>query len=340
MCALGEGLSPRTSAAQNGPVLQICPQCGAVSSANASACSLCDSPFTPGEETSVVSSAQRNSAPSLEFDPKVQSDSQQAELAEPQSAIAVESAEPEWRLELARRLHAYRARRGRADDDDSQPPLPFSNEIGAPAPDSLPEPSRPAVRPSWRSRPRGQTRVEIRVDQPEFDFSVAGDSGRHPEAPLVPVAELAERRFAGLLDGGFVALAYIGFLSLFRSLGGQLSFEKFDWIVYGATFFLFYVQYFVLFTVFSGDTPGMRIRGLSVVSLDGSLPGTRQLLWRSFGYVLSGSTLLMGFLWSLWDEDHFTWQDRISQTYLTAATPVDNVETIDVSRTQQNFAHK
>jgi hypothetical protein len=28
---------------------------------------------------------------------------------------------------------------------------------------------------------------------------------------------------------------------------------------------------------------------------------------------------MLGFLWSLWDEDHLTWQDRISQTYLTQA---------------------
>lgn len=264
-----------------------------------------------------------------------------AEVAVPESAIAIASTEPEWRLELARRLHAYRSRRGQIDDD-SQPPLPFSDEIEAPDPDSVPEIEhpRPPARTSWRSRPRGHARVEIRVDQPEFDFSAADDSRQHPETAGVPVAELAERRFAGLLDAGFIVLAYIGFLSLFRSLGGQLSFEKFDWIVYAATFFLFYLQYFMLFTVFSGDTPGMRMRGLSVVSLDGSLPGTRQLLWRSFGYVLSGSTLLMGFLWSLWDEDHFTWQDRISQTFLTSATPLENIETIDVSRGQHNFAHK
>jgi len=339
MCALDEGPSPRTSAAQNGPVLQICPRCGAVSSANGSACSLCDSPFTLGEESSAASSAEQTSARSIDPHSIDALDSSLAEAAELEPAIPIESEEPEWRLELARRLHLYRSRRGQVDDD-SQPPLPFSHEIEAPAPESLPEPPRPVARPSWRSRPRSHARVEIRVDQPEFDFSTADGSSQHPETAGVPVASLAQRRFAGLLDAGFVILAYIGFLSLFRSLGGQLSFEKFDWIVYAATFFLMYLQYFMLFTVFSGDTPGMRMRGLSVVSLDGSLPGTRQLLWRSFGYILSGSTLLMGFLWSFWDEDHFTWQDRISQTYLTSAAPLENIETIDVSSGHHNFAHK
>ena len=90
----------------------------------------------------------------------------------------------------------------------------------------------------------------------------------------------------------------------------------------GSVFFLLYALYFFLFTTFAGATPGMQLRGLTIVRLDGTLPETRQLVWRSFGYLLSGATLTLGFLWALWDEDHFTWQDRISQTYVTAATPV------------------
>jgi uncharacterized RDD family membrane protein YckC len=111
--------------------------------------------------------------------------------------------------------------------------------------------------------------------------------------------------------------------------------------VYVATFYLFYAQYFVLFTTFAGATPGMQICGLTIVRLDGSLPDTRQLLWRSFGYVLSGATMMLGFLWSLWDEDRFTWQDRISQTYITAATPVMEPSEFQVNPSQRHrFAHK
>jgi uncharacterized RDD family membrane protein YckC len=73
----------------------------------------------------------------------------------------------------------------------------------------------------------------------------------------------------------------------------------------------------------------MMLRGLRVVSFDGAEPSPQQLVWRSFGYLVSAGTLCLGFLWSLWDEDHLCWQDRISQTYLTllenpvatAATP-------------------
>jgi uncharacterized RDD family membrane protein YckC len=183
-------------------------------------------------------------------------------------------------------------------------------------------------------------RVEINI-QPELDFTSFPDDRAHPQTALVPVAGLAERRRAGGLDFLFLALTYAGFLGLFRSLGGQLVLEKVDAIVYVATFYLFYAQYFFLFTTFAGATPGMQICGLTIVRLDGSLPDTRQLLWRSFGYLLSGATMMLGFLWSLWDEDRFTWQDRISQTYVTAATPVTEPSEFQVQPTQRHrLAHK
>ena len=84
-----------------------------------------------------------------------------------------------------------------------------------------------------------------------------------------------------------------------------------------ATLGVLYVLYFSLFSYFGGTTPGMMLCGLRVVSFEGDEPSPMQLLWRSFGYVISVGTGALGFFWALWDEDHLTWQDRISQTYIT-----------------------
>ena len=203
---------------------------------------------------------------------------------------------------------------------------------------ALPNASSNAHSTAAQRKPQND-RVEINI-QPELDFSSSPDDRAHPQTALVPVADLAERRRAGALDALFLALTYAGFLALFRSLGGQVVMEKVDAIVYLAAFYLFYAQYFFLFTTFAGATPGMQLRGITIVRLDGSLPDTRQLLWRSFGYLLSGATMMLGFLWSLWDEDHFTWQDRISQTYITAATPLMEMGAFEVHPTQRRFAHK
>jgi len=119
------------------------------------------------------------------------------------------------------------------------------------------------------------------------------------------------------LDVALLLFTYGGMLALFTALGGHIGFNKLDLLVAGATLALFYAQYFALFTVFGGATPGMMLGGLRVVSFDGGTPTSRQMAWRSFGYLVSAGTCFLGFLWALWDEDQLCWHDRISQTYLT-----------------------
>jgi len=302
-----KGSATGTSAAQNGPVIRICSQCGALTLEDVERCSFCDFPFVEDR-----------------------TDPQPVAAGAP----AATGIEPEWRREVSRRLFEYRARHGRLQPGEHQSGLPFSAEIDL---DEEEVRNRPRQRPAARQRPA--ERVEIRI-QPELDFSTSLHDRAHPQTALVPVADLADRRAAGMLDALFLALTAAGFLGLFRSLGGQIIFEKVDAIVYLTAFYLLYSQYFFLFTTFAGATPGMQLRGLTIVRLDGTLPDTRQLLWRSFGYMLSGATLMLGYLWALWDEDHFTWQDRISQTYITAATPIMDSDSFDVRSSRHTLAHK
>jgi uncharacterized RDD family membrane protein YckC len=262
-----------------------------------------------------------------------------------------QSLEPEWRREVSRRLEDYRARRGYLRPDDSQSGLPFSRQSRMAEEEAAQERQREAerLREAERQRlaerqrirmtQRKTERVEINV-QPELDFSSAAHERAHPQTALVPVASLIERRKAGFLDAIFLGLTYAGFLGLFRSLGGQVVVEKADAVVYLAAFFLFYALYFSLFTTCAEATPGMQLLCLTTVRLDGTVPDTRQLLWRSFGYLLAGATLMLGFVWALWDEDHFTWQDRISQTYVTGAMPLMEQDALEVPAGRRSFARR
>jgi uncharacterized RDD family membrane protein YckC len=211
--------------------------------------------------------------------------------------------------------------------------------IETPAPHIVSSPASSSSRKAAKN-----DRFEINI-QPAFDFASRPDDRAHPQNAIVPVATLAERRIAGALDAAFLVATFAGFLFLFRSLVGHVELEKFSAVVYLAAFYLFYAQYFFLFTVFAGATPGMQLRELTIVRLDGTLPDTRQLMWRSFGYLLSAATGLLGFAWSLWDEDRFTWQDRISSTYITAAMPSASPTAFEVpvsrrTHSHHNFAHK
>jgi uncharacterized RDD family membrane protein YckC len=305
-----------TSAAQNVQVINICSKCGAILFEDASRCSFCDAPLT--------------------------------ETAQPDefASVAAKDVEPDWHVEVARRLELYRARRRRVMPDDTQSPLPFQEEshprtseefFVVDVDEELDLPPRPARK---TAPPRAPERVEISPLQPEFDFSASGDPRAHPQTALIPVADLHERRQAGLLDLIFLTLAYVGFLGLFRSLGGHFYFARVDAAVYGAAFILFYALYFSIFTIFGGATPGMQLRGLYVVRLDGQLAENRQLQWRAFAYLLSGGALMLGFLWAFWDEDHFTWHDRISHTYVTSALPLGQEDSFEVGPPRQTLAHK
>jgi uncharacterized RDD family membrane protein YckC len=135
---------------------------------------------------------------------------------------------------------------------------------------------------------------------------------------LYPVASLEDRRLAAVIDAVCLLFAYGGFIALFSSLGGQFTASKLNAAVYFATFAVVYLQYFALFTIFGGTTPGMMFRGLQVASFSGAPPTPRQYLLRSLGYVASAAAVFAGFAWSWWDEDHLTWHDRISRTYLSS----------------------
>ena len=130
------------------------------------------------------------------------------------------------------------------------------------------------------------------------------------------MASIEDRRIAALVDLFCLLFAYGGFLGLFGSLGGHFTLSKLSVAVCAATFATVYLQYFALFTIFGGTTPGMMMRGLRVLSFSGDTPSPKQMLLRSAGYLLSAGAFFLGFLWAMWDEDELTWHDRLSSTYL------------------------
>lgn len=301
---LPEALPTAPSAAQNETVIQTCLQCGAINGAEARTCCLCDTRLSKNPDAiSVPAPAHLRSAGNL-------------------------AVEPDWRSELSQRLEAYEVRRGRPRERRAQPELAFAPAISSKPAETSPELQSFEVPPATimkrRFRPARVERLEINVEQPTFDFTsnaataASKKSVSAYDSPVPSVASLVERRRAGALDLVFLLFAYGGFLGLFTALGGRFSFTRFGAVVTLATLGLLYAQYVTLFTYFAGATPGMTLRGLRVASLDGLDPSAHQLLWRSLGYLISAGTMMLGFLWALWDEDQLSWHDRISQTCVTS----------------------
>jgi uncharacterized RDD family membrane protein YckC len=248
-------------------------------------------------------------------------------------------------------MEAYRTRKRRRPSSANQSQLPFEygsvpsahavavDETRSPAADDFS--FTIAIGRNAQSREKSDGRMEIDVSAPPPSRNDNAARSDNPAAPnqkdlaetygLYPVASLEERRFAAAIDIACLLFAYGGFLALFGSLGGQFTVSKLSAAVYGLTFAIVYLQYFALFTVFGGTTPGMMFRGLQVASFTGDPPTPRQMLLRSAGYILSAGTFFLGFFWAWWDEDALTWHDRLSHTYLSVLQTHEDIQSSAVA---------
>jgi uncharacterized RDD family membrane protein YckC len=319
-------------------VTKTCSQCGAVLPSGVQACNFCDSSFSVGPSIwedipdisarEILEGAGANSAGVGHSNP----------IASVSHQLGEDAA---WRGELSQRLEAYRRRRKKLTRNAAQSQFAFENPSGKERLTSVVvAESRASVEEDFSftiaiGRPsKKQVLEESRM---EIDVSLPPDSetGRRVQAAeekreclpgLHPLASMDDRRLAALIDFLCLLFAYGGFLTLFGSLGGQFTMSKLSAAVYASTFAIVYLQYFALFTVFGGTTPGMMMRSLEVVSFSGEPPTPRQMLLRSAGYILSAGTFFLGFFWAMWDEDELTWHDRLSRTHLSAAQTFADIE--------------
>jgi uncharacterized RDD family membrane protein YckC len=332
------------SAAQNLPVTKTCLQCGAVLPSSVRACHFCESSFTAdfsSAERFVPAGTQRDLAPSANTGLNGRENRNVRNSSEHEAERGAA-----WRGELAQRLNAYRTRRRKLAPNVAQsqfafeePPrkipsgasaavvdpfisdaedFSFTIAIGRPSKNHVQEGSRMVIDVSVPAEAQTCSHAQTQLEQ------------TIPQPGLYPVAPIDDRRLAGLVDMGCLLFAYGGFLMLFGSLGGQFTLSKLTAVVYTTTFAIVYLQYFALFTIFGGTTPGMMLRNLEVTSFSGEPPTPKQMLLRSMGYMLSAGTFFLGFLWSMWDEDQLTWHDRLSRTYLSATQTFADLQTSSV----------
>jgi uncharacterized RDD family membrane protein YckC len=87
-------------------------------------------------------------------------------------------------------------------------------------------------------------------------------------------------------------------------------------VVYQLTLVLVAYAFFAGFWSAKGRTLGMQSWGLQLESVNGSVPGIRAATIRFITACLSWAAFGLGFLWQLWDAEHLTWHDRLSNTRL------------------------
>jgi uncharacterized RDD family membrane protein YckC len=134
----------------------------------------------------------------------------------------------------------------------------------------------------------------------------------------LPLAPMGRRFLGGLTDAAVLLVATGLFALIYWRAGGLFAANLLNFAVASFIGVLICLAYFGVFTALTATTPGLLWMGIEVRNLQGNPPTTRQVFWRSFGYLVSTSALLLGFVWALVDSDGLTWHDRMSDTYLAS----------------------
>lgn len=176
-------------------------------------------------------------------------------------------------------------------------------------PDPNEDPAEWALAPLNFHRDERPVEIVLHSGEPEADIEESADA-----APSV--APLGRRITAGMVDTLVLLLAGAAFFLLFRASGGRIDRQPASLAVIGFIFAFLVAFYFSVFTALAFATPGQSAVGLRVQTLQGDRPDVRASLWRGTGYLVSAVSLMLGFVWAVFDPDHLTWHDRMSRTCL------------------------
>jgi uncharacterized RDD family membrane protein YckC len=295
-----------------------CNSCGAANPPEAFRCQRCQIRFAPQARYQ-----QSSAAPQLDFAPPEQNSLAQTRpaprtfgvLSNPTSCRVTTPMQPD--------LFAY-APQGKV--------VRMRMSIATPA--AQPEqPARPTPAPAAnaddplyaraKSAPR---RGRTSASQSEFDFS---PQSRHPFSnELKPVhglsaAPLRVRFYSLLIDALIVAVLSIMFAAAvfvaFSASGEKLSLRDLfavPWYLPAAIPVVLSIGYKALWAVFEHPTIGLQSFGLDVISMDGHRPTVGQRMVRVFASWLTVGGMV-GALWAVVNQERYSMQDMISQTFLT-----------------------
>jgi uncharacterized RDD family membrane protein YckC len=143
-----------------------------------------------------------------------------------------------------------------------------------------------------------------------------------PAGARVPYAGIATRAVALAIDVALSQAIFIvgaALLSLIASLVGQLRPEWLVGVIAGAGWFVVVGGYFVGFWSVTGQTPGMRLMQVRVLTAAGTPPGFWRSVVRLAGLALAIIPLFAGFLPVLVDDRRRALPDFLAGTVVVYA---------------------
>ena len=153
--------------------------------------------------------------------------------------------------------------------------------------------------------------------QPESEYELLEEPEPQPQtAPQIELASVSRRVLASFVDFTLVAGAIVAAAALAANNATQMPGLRVVEIGLLAALVVAASAYKVLFFTLAGATPGMRYARLELATFDGGVPTRRQRWIRLAAVALSILPVGLGFAWAIFDDQHLTWHDRFSKTYL------------------------
>lgn len=168
--------------------------------------------------------------------------------------------------------------------------------------------------------PRARVRKTRSGDQARLDFRGQEQVLPLPQSSIIcdaPVAPLALRLQAAVVDGLIMALGCAFGAAFIQFFGGELALDRHITPFFVLAILTVPLFYKLLWTFVGRDTTGMRMAGLQLVDFDGNPPSPARRYQRLCGTLLSFLAAGVGVIWALVDEDGLTWHDHISNTFPT-----------------------
>jgi len=172
-----------------------------------------------------------------------------------------------------------------------------------------------AAAPAWQAAEWSDMRLG---EQPAVRPSVAAEL--EEDAPAAPAAlELAPfglRIMAAMVDCALITGAFLAAAMVAATHVHQLPALK--EIELGSVLALFAIGalYQALFLTLAEGTPGMKYAHIALCNFEDDSPSGPQRRRRLVALLLSLLPVGLGVAWAIFDDDHLTWHDRLSGTYL------------------------
>ncbi len=184
-----------------------------------------------------------------------------------------------------------------------------------PAVESTPEPAQALTASAWTAPAWRGVELEP-LPGHESAETLADPAPQTARVPALKSAPAVQRLLALVVDGTLVAgsllAAAIMALSRARALPGLHAIE----IGMGAAFLVAAALYEALFFTLGRATPGMKYAGIRLTTFEGHVPARAERYRRLAALLVSVLPAGLGLAWSLFDDDHLSWHDRLSRTYL------------------------